>query len=64
MSGFLCGLPDPKGALFPTIAKGTGKLSAMALEQSKAHAMIRRCEIEPIDEGIDEAHGYRKHPAS
>jgi integrase len=38
-----CGLgADPKGALFPTIARGTGQLSALALDQSAAHDMIRR----------------------
>jgi site-specific recombinase XerC len=37
-----CGLSDPKGPLFPTIAKGTGQLSTLALDQSNAHAMIRR----------------------
>jgi len=37
-----CGLTDPKGPLFPTIARGTGKLSTLALDQSAAHDMIRR----------------------
>jgi len=38
-----CGLSgNPKAPLFPTIARGTGQLSTTALEQSNAHAMIRR----------------------
>jgi site-specific recombinase XerD len=38
-----CGLTgDPKGPLFRTIARGTGKLSGSPLPQGNAHAMIRR----------------------
>jgi len=38
-----CGLAgDPKGALFRTIGKGTGQLTATAVRQSDAHAMICR----------------------
>lgn len=38
-----CGLADdPKGALFRTIGRGTGKLTTAPLGQSDAHAMIRR----------------------
>ena len=38
-----CGLPgDPKGPLFRTIQRGTGKLSGSPLPQGNAHAMIRR----------------------
>ena len=33
---------DPKGALFRTIGKGTGNLTATALPQANAYAMIRR----------------------
>lgn len=33
---------DPKGALFRTIRRGTGQLSATALPQANAHAMVRR----------------------
>ena len=33
---------DPKGPLFRTIARGTGQLSANALPQANAHAMVRR----------------------
>jgi len=33
---------DPKGPLFRTIGRGTGKLSTHALPQSNAHAMVRR----------------------
>lgn len=33
---------DPKGSLFRTIARGTGQLSANALPQANAHAMVRR----------------------
>ena len=33
---------DPKGWLFRTIGRGTGKLSRSPLSQSDAHAMIRR----------------------
>ena len=38
-----CGLPsDPKGPLFRTIGRGTGKLTATRLPQANAYAMIRR----------------------
>ncbi len=33
---------DPKGPLFRTIGRGTGKLSIHALPQANAHAMVRR----------------------
>jgi site-specific recombinase XerD len=33
---------EPKGPLFRTIARGTGQLSARALPQQDAHAMVRR----------------------
>jgi site-specific recombinase XerD len=33
---------DPKRPLFPTIARGTGRLSTAAMTQADAHAMIRR----------------------
>lgn len=33
---------DPKGALFRTIARGTGQLSATPLPQANAYAMVRR----------------------
>ena len=33
---------DPKGPLFRTIGRGTGRLTATPLTQSDAHAMIRR----------------------
>jgi site-specific recombinase XerD len=33
---------DPKGALFPTIARGTGKLSRTPLPQDGAYVMVRR----------------------
>ncbi len=33
---------DPKGPLFRTIGRGTGQLSARALPQANAHAMVRR----------------------
>ena len=33
---------DPKGPLFRTIGRGTGKLSTHALPQANAHAMVRR----------------------
>ena len=33
---------DPRGALFRTIGRGTGRLSATPLPQANAHAMIRR----------------------
>ncbi|MBB5511139.1 tyrosine-type recombinase/integrase [Paraburkholderia atlantica] len=33
---------DPKGPLFRTIARGTGQLSATALPQANAYAMVRR----------------------
>jgi site-specific recombinase XerD len=33
---------DPKGALFRTIARGTGQLSAAPLPQANAYAMVRR----------------------
>lgn len=33
---------DPKGSLFRTIRRGTGQLSATALPQANAHAMVRR----------------------
>jgi site-specific recombinase XerD len=33
---------DPKGWLFRTVARGTGVLSERRLEQSDAHAMVRR----------------------
>lgn len=34
---------DPKGLLFRTIGRGTGKLTTRPLPQSDAHAMIQRC---------------------
>ena len=38
-----CGLAgDGKGALFRTIGRGTGRLTATPLSQADAHAMIRR----------------------
>jgi integrase/recombinase XerC len=38
-----CGLrDDPKGALFRTIGRGTGQLTASPLPQSNAYAMVRR----------------------
>ncbi len=38
-----CGLADdPKGPLFRTIGRGTGKLSRMPLPQANAYAMIQR----------------------
>ena len=38
-----CGLAaDPKGALFRTIGRGTGRLSSTQLAQADAYAMIRR----------------------
>lgn len=38
-----CGLgSDPKGPLFRTIARGTGRLSASALPQANAFQMVRR----------------------
>ncbi|MHB8887136.1 MAG: tyrosine-type recombinase/integrase [Methylovirgula sp.] len=38
-----CGFAgDAKGALFRTIARGTGQLSTTPLPQANAHAMIRR----------------------
>jgi len=38
-----CGLAgDPKGALFRTIGRGTGKLSATPLPQANAFQMVRR----------------------
>ena len=33
---------DPKGALFRTIQRGTGKLSATPLPQANAYAMVQR----------------------
>jgi integrase len=33
---------DPKGPLFRTIARGTGKLSSTSLPQANAYAMVRR----------------------
>src|SRR3954454_1979111 len=33
---------DPKGPLFRTIGRGTGRLTRTALPQANAHAMIRR----------------------
>jgi integrase len=33
---------DPKGWLFRTLGRGTGRLSARPLAQANAHAMIRR----------------------
>lgn len=33
---------DPKGFLFRTIGRGTGQLTASALAQANAHAMIQR----------------------
>jgi site-specific recombinase XerD len=33
---------DPKGPLFPTIGRGTGRLTATPLPQANAYAMIRR----------------------
>lgn len=33
---------EPKAALFRTVARGTGQLSARAMAQADAHAMIRR----------------------
>jgi hypothetical protein len=33
---------DPKGPLFRTIGRGTGRLSATPLPQANAHAMVRR----------------------
>ena len=35
-------LSDPKGPLFRTIGRGTGRLSTAAMTQADAHAMIRR----------------------
>jgi site-specific recombinase XerC len=38
-----CGLSgDRRGALFRTIARGTGRLSDRAMQQADAYAMIRR----------------------
>lgn len=38
-----CGLAaDPKGPLFRTIGRGTGKLTRTPLPQANAHAMVRR----------------------
>jgi integrase len=38
-----CGLAaDPRGALFRTIARGRGELTATPLPQANAYAMIRR----------------------
>jgi hypothetical protein len=34
---------DPKGPLFRTIGRGTGKLTRTVLPQANAHAMIGRC---------------------
>ena len=33
---------DPKGPLFRTIGRGTGKLTVTSLVQANAHAMVRR----------------------
>ncbi len=33
---------DAKGPLFPTIARGTSRLTSTAMTQADAHAMIRR----------------------
>lgn len=33
---------DPKGSLFRTIARGTGRLSATPLPQANAYALVRR----------------------
>jgi integrase len=33
---------DPKGPLFRTVARGTGRLSTTALPQANAYAMVRR----------------------
>ena len=37
-----CLRDDPKGPLFRTIGRGTGKLTRTALPQANAYAMIRR----------------------
>ena len=35
-------MTDPKGPLFPTIGRGTDRLTATPMSQADAHAMIRR----------------------
>ncbi|MFM0472308.1 tyrosine-type recombinase/integrase [Paraburkholderia strydomiana] len=45
---------EPKGPLFRTIARGTGQLSARALPQANAYAMVRR---RALAAGIDTAIG-------
>jgi integrase len=45
---------DPKGPLFRTIARGTGRLSTRSLPQANAYEMVRR---RALAAGIDTAIG-------
>ena len=47
---------DPKGALFRTIQRGTGKLSTKPFPQANAYAMVQRRARRPVQHGPTRPH--------
>jgi site-specific recombinase XerD len=52
-------MTDPKGPLFPTIGRGTDRLTATPMSQADAHAMIRRRAVAVGIETLLGNHSFR-----